>query len=135
MLRDYELALIVDTQLSEENVDEAVKRYETLLDEQGASIFDVDRWGARKLAYEIRKRPQGDYTFITFQAEPDKVEIIDRACRLDEAVLRHLVLHAEVPLQEASTETDDEQEDSAEDALEAAEEVESDDLEEKEESA
>ena len=135
MLRDYEMALIVDTQLSDEGVDETVKGYETLLGEQGASIVDVDRWGARKLAYEIRKRPQGNYTFITFQAEPDKVQVIDRACRLDENVLRHLILLAEVPLKQVSEEGEDAQEDSSEDALEATEEVEADDLEEEEESA
>lgn len=135
MPRDYEMALIVDTQLSDEGVDEAVKRYETLLGEQGASIFNVDRWGARKLAYEIRKRPQGDYTFIAFQAEPDKIEVVDRACRLDEAVLRHLIIQAERPLQEAPAAAEEVQEESSEDALEAADEVESDDLEEEEESA
>ena len=65
MPRDYEMALIVDTQLADDGVDQAVKRYEALLGEQGAEVANVDRWGARKLAYEIRKRQQGD----TGQAE------------------------------------------------------------------
>jgi small subunit ribosomal protein S6 len=62
MSRDYEMALIVDTQ---ENADETVKRYESLLAEHG-TVVNVDRWGVRRLAYEIHKRQQGDYTFFFF---------------------------------------------------------------------
>lgn len=97
MSREYEMALIVDTQRPNKEVDEAVTRYEALLGEQGAEVFHVDRWGARKLAYEIRKRQQGDYTFFQFRAEPGAVANVDRACRLDEAVLRHLILQVEIP--------------------------------------
>ena len=97
MSREYEMALIVDTQRPNREVDEAVARYEALLAEHGAEVVDVDRWGARKLAYAIRKRQQGDYTFFQFRAEPDAVANVDRACRLDEAVLRHLILQVEIP--------------------------------------
>lgn len=97
MSREYEMALIVDTQRPNKEVDEAVTRYEALLGEQGAEVVHVDRWGARKLAYEIRKRQQGDYTFFQFRAEPSAVATVDRVCRLDEAVLRHLILQVEIP--------------------------------------
>lgn len=94
MPKDYELTLVVDTQLAEGSVDETVKRYESLLGERGA-IVNIDRWGTRKLAYEIQKRQQGDYTLFQFQAEPGAIAEIDRACRLDESILRHLVILAE----------------------------------------
>ena len=111
MPRDYEMALIVDTQLADDGVDQAVKRYEALLGEQGAEVANVDRWGARKLAYEIRKRQQGDYTFFYFQADPDKIGAVDRACRLDEEVLRHLILQTDLPPQpEAAAEENEEAE-------------------------
>ena len=97
MSREYELALIVDTQRPNQEVDETVAHYETLLGEQGAEVVDVDRWGARKLAYEIHKRQQGDYTFFQFRAEPSAIANVDRECRLDEAVLRHLILQVEIP--------------------------------------
>ncbi len=95
MPKDYELTLVVDTQLAEGSVDETVKRYESLLGERGAIMVNIDRWGTRKLAYEIQKRQQGDYTLFQFQAEPSAIAEIDRACRLDESILRHLVILAE----------------------------------------
>ena len=110
MSREYEMALIVDTQ---ENVDETVKRYEELLADQGATVVNVDRWGMRRLAYEIQKRQQGDYTFFLFEADPGAIADVDRACRLDEAVLRYLILQTEIPPQVVEEE----------DAEESAEEV------------
>lgn len=118
MAREYELALIVDTQRPNKEVDEAVTRYEALLGEQGAEVVDVDRWGTRKLAYEIRKRQQGDYTFFQFRAEPSAVANVDRACRLDEAVLRHLILQVEIP---PVVEEEDDVEESSEGDLDVAE--------------
>ena len=92
MTRGYELALIVDTQLAEDGAEQTVKRYQDFLAGAGAALVNVDRWGVRKLAYEIRKHPQGDYSFLQFQSEPQVIAELDRACRLDEAVLRHMVV-------------------------------------------
>ena len=36
----------------------------SLLAEQGATVVNIDRWGVRRLAYEIQKRQQGDYTLF-----------------------------------------------------------------------
>ncbi len=114
MSREYEMALIVDTQV---DADATVDRYASLLADQGATVVNVDRWGVRRLAYEIQKRQQGDYTFFYFEADPGAIADVERACRLDEDVLRHLILQSELPPQEE------------EDAEELAEDV-SDDTEE-----
>jgi small subunit ribosomal protein S6 len=106
--------MIVGTQ---ENADETVERYASLLADQGATVVNIDRWGVRRLAYEIQKRQQGDYTIFYFEAGPGAIASLERACRLDEAVLRHLILQTEIPPQEE------------EDAEELAEDV-SDDTEE-----
>jgi small subunit ribosomal protein S6 len=91
MPRNYEMTLIVDPQLAEGTVDDTVTRYQTLIAEHG-SLVHVDRLGTRKLAYDIRKRQQGDYSFIQFHAEPTALAVVDRACRLDEAILRHMIV-------------------------------------------
>jgi len=112
MSRDYEMALIVDTQV---DTDATIERYASILADQGATVVNVDRWGARRLAYKIQKRQQGDYTFFSFQADPGAIADVERACRLDEAVLRHLILQAEIPPQE------EEVEEAAEEVEEVAE--------------
>ena len=112
MSREYEMALIVDTQA---DADATVERYASLLADQGAAVVNIDRWGTRRLAYQIQKRQQGDYTFFYFEADPGAIARVDRACRLDEDVLRHLILQTEIPPQVE----EDEAEEAAEDVIEA----------------
>ena len=117
MSREYEMALIVDTQV---DADATVDHYASLLADQGATVVNVDRWGVRRLAYEIQKRQQGDYTFFYFEADPGAIADVERACRLDEDVLRHLILQSELPPQEEDAEelaedvSDDTEEEDAE---------------------
>ena len=112
MSRDYEMALIVDTQ---ENADETVGRYASLLADQGAEVVNIDRWGVRRLAYEIDKRQQGDYTFFYFQADQGAIARVERACRLDEAILRHLILQTEIPPREEEEDAEELAEDVSDD--------------------
>jgi small subunit ribosomal protein S6 len=118
MPKNYEMTLIVDTQLAEGSVDEIVARYETLVGEHG-TIFNVDRWGARKLAYDIRKRQQGDYTFVQFHAEPAVIGEIDRACRLDDTILRHLIITVPGGFEAKKTSAADLDDESDEDDLDS----------------
>lgn len=95
MVKDYEMVLIVNSQLPEEEVEGASKRVQDLLTQKDATIGDVDRWGVRKLAYKIGNHQQGSYTIFRFQAEPTVISELDRTCRLDESVLRHLIVLSE----------------------------------------
>ncbi len=92
MVKDYEMVLIVDSQLPEEEVEGTSKRYQDFLTQNDATIGDVDRWGVRKLAYEIGNHQQGSYIIFRFQAESAVISELDRTCRLDESVLRHLIV-------------------------------------------
>ena len=58
MVRQYETVFIVTPVLSEEQIKETVKKYQTLLTDNGAEIVFEHNWGMRKLAYPIQKRQQ-----------------------------------------------------------------------------
>ena len=95
MAKNYEMTLMVDSQLPEEGVEEIVKRYEGMIVGQGGEIAKIDRWGTRKLAYEVRKQQQAIYAIYQFRAEVDVLPELDRSCKLDESVLRHMVVAVE----------------------------------------
>ena len=61
MARDYELTMIVDSQLGEEGVGQTVEQYKFYLAEHGVTEVGVERRGVRKLAYEVRKHAQGGF--------------------------------------------------------------------------
>ena len=91
-MKNYEVTLIVDSQLPEEQVDGRTQKVTAFLQSRGAEVVHVERWGLRKLAYEIGKRQQGVYTLIQFRGEGGLIRDLEGMCRLDEGILRHMVL-------------------------------------------
>jgi small subunit ribosomal protein S6 len=126
MGKAYELSLLVNSQLPDDGGDEAVKRFEEWLSQNGATDITVDRWGVRKLAYEIKKQQQADFTFMQFEAEPASLSELDRACRLDESVIRHMIVTIESLPQPEAPEPETTEDDGTEEAAEEEEETDED---------
>jgi len=55
MAVDYEIAILLNSQLPEGQAEEAIERYQKVITDHGAEVLKVDRWGVRKLAYNIQK--------------------------------------------------------------------------------
>ena len=97
-MRNYELVCIFDPQVGEAKFDELVARYDAHLKANGAEVVNTDRWGLRQLAYNsasLKKRRQGYYALYQFRAEPGIVRPLEHDLRLDEGVLRYLVVTVE----------------------------------------
>ena len=69
-----------------------MKRIETTIAEGEGTVDNVDNWGKRKLAYEIDGLTDGDYTLIDFHADPANVAELDRVLRINDAVVRHMIV-------------------------------------------
>ena len=89
MRRTYELALVVDPRLGEEEAVEVVDQYRQMVIEAGAEITKEESWGKRKLAYPINKLTEGYYTFIYIVADGVEVPVREIEFRLtqNESVL------------------------------------------------
>ena len=123
MSRRYELTLIVNTQAPDNAVDDLVARFDRLVSEGGGRSVEVNRLGGRKLAYDIGRQNRGDYTFIRFEAPPEVLPEIDRVLKLDESILRHMVVLDESPVEEEPEEVEEEaSDDDGDEAEDAAEE-------------
>ena len=92
-MRDYEVVYIFDSAVPEEEINEKLERYHKLLTEQGgAEITAVDHWGRRQLAYPIRKKNAGYYVVAQFRGSSDALPEFERLLKLDEGLLRYLVV-------------------------------------------
>jgi small subunit ribosomal protein S6 len=91
-VRKYELTLILNSQLAEDQIETTLKKMSDLLVSNGAEIVQVERWGIRKLAYEIKKHQQGFYTLIQFTTEGNVVPAVEQACHLEEGILRSMIV-------------------------------------------
>lgn len=91
-LREYETVFILDPSLEDNKVNEEVERASGVIKDHGGTVGEVERWGRRRLAYEIGKKRDGVYTLIRYQAEGPAVKELERRLRLNETVLRVLTV-------------------------------------------
>ena len=92
MVRPYEVVYIFDSVLEEPQIAEKLERFHTLVASEGAEAPKLNHWGKRTLAYPIKKRETGYYVVANFQAESKALPEFERAIKLDEGVLRFLVV-------------------------------------------
>ncbi len=95
IMNQYETVFILTPVLSDQQIKEAVEKYQTYLTDQGAEIINVENWGLKKLAYNIEKKSTGFYAMIEFKAEPTVIEKFELQMRRDERVLRYLTVKNE----------------------------------------
>ena len=94
-MRNYELGLVLQPTLDETEITRLIEKIRQYLSTDGGNVMSVDIWGKRPLAYPIRKQREGIYVFLQAQIDPRKVEQLERDLKLDENILRHLLIHAE----------------------------------------
>ncbi len=105
MSNNYEMMYILRPDLGDEQVDQAIAKYQNLLREQGAENIDIQHRGRRRLAYEIERQREGIYIQMNYKAPGSHVAPVERAMRLSEEVIRYLTLTVEVPTEEATEAT------------------------------
>ncbi|MCL6451914.1 MAG: 30S ribosomal protein S6 [Acetobacteraceae bacterium] len=91
-MRPYEVMVVLRPDLEEERLGELVERLLGVIQEQGGKVDSVDRWGKRRLAYEIADCREGYYLVIGFSSGPGVPREVSRVLGLREEVLRHLVV-------------------------------------------
>jgi small subunit ribosomal protein S6 len=94
-MRAYEVMVILDPSLEERTIEPSLDKYLNVIRTDGGSVENVDVWGRRRLAYEVKKNAEGIYAIITLSAEPATVKEFDRQLTLNESVLRTKVLRAD----------------------------------------
>ncbi len=123
MRRDYELALILNPEVSEEETRTILDRVEQIVTTHDGQVVKVNQWGRRRLAYPIERQRDGLYTFIDMILTPEAVIELDRTLKVSEVVLRHMVKKRDskvVQKEREEREAREQQEREAREAREAA---------------
>lgn len=90
-MNQYEIAILFDPDL-EVDMDQATKKVEKILTENGASIVKTDNWGKRKLAYPIKKHDSAVYVFYTVDIPGESVRKIESIFNITDEVIRFLLV-------------------------------------------
>ena len=93
-MRKYEIMYILNSNLDETNRKSTIESLNKILTDNGAKISDVNEWGNRELAYEIKKQTRGYYVVTTLTSNDSKaVSEFDRLSKINTSVLRHMIVN------------------------------------------
>ncbi len=93
-MRKYEVVFIVHPDLDETAFKEVQERVKSWIKEAGGKVTDVDLWGKRKLAYEIRKQTEGQYVLFQAEIPPSFCADLEHNLQLHESIMRFMVTRA-----------------------------------------
>ena len=91
-MKKYELIFILKADGSEADMESRVQRVREIVGSHDGEITQENHWGVRRLAYEIEYETRGNYMFLKFKSGGSAVADLDRFLRLDDQVLRHLIV-------------------------------------------
>jgi small subunit ribosomal protein S6 len=91
-MRRYEQIVILDSDLSEDERSPVFDRLKELIPQYKGFLIDIDEWGQKKLAYEIKKKPRGFYAQVNFCGFGDLVDEMERFFRIDDRILKYMTV-------------------------------------------
>jgi small subunit ribosomal protein S6 len=98
-MREYELYLVIDADVEEEDVETTVERMSQLIQagdgKTQGEVIEVTARGKRRLAYPIKRKVEGQDFIINFHTPPQALAEMERVLKLNEQVLRYLLVRTD----------------------------------------
>lgn len=91
-MRKYEVVYVIRPDLDEENTTAVIDRFADLVASQGGEMLKIDKWGKRRLAFEVKDFREGFYVIMHIDAEPQVADELDRVFKITESVIRHIIV-------------------------------------------
>ena len=124
-MNKYETIIIIDPNIEAENVDGIIDEVHNLISGSGGEDIKVDKWGKRRLAYEVLGNRDGIYVLINYSAEPEFVRRLARYCGLTEQIIKYITVRVEdlpEPVEETETAVEKDEKEKSEGSAEESKE-------------
>jgi small subunit ribosomal protein S6 len=95
-MRKYEVVVIIDPDVDDRQVNGLLEKPLAGLTKAGGTVDNIDVWGRRRLAYDIRKKSEGIYVVLNLTAEPAVVKEMDRQFTINEQIMRTKVIRPDL---------------------------------------
>jgi small subunit ribosomal protein S6 len=100
-VRSYEVIFILDPALGDDGVEAAAAAAKATLAKSGGEVVEIQKWGKKRLAYDIKKRREGHYVYLRVQAPGKAVAELERHLKIAEPVLKYLTVLVQAPRRKA----------------------------------
>lgn len=94
-MNKYESLYIITPELDEEAIKACVAKFSGIVTANGGNVTEVNEWGKRRLAYAIDYKTEGYYVLMNFEADPEFPRELERNFKIDESILRYMVIRKE----------------------------------------
>lgn len=92
MKSNYESIFIIKPTLSDEETEKVIQKMRDLITSGGGEIVNVENWGKKKLAYEIKKHKKGHYVLLHLKGEGPIIKELERNYRLNDSIIKFLTV-------------------------------------------
>ena len=100
--KQYELVYIASPDATEDQLTELQSLIEGIITKANGTIDKADVWGRRRLAYQIGRHKEGHYVVLLFSCEGELVKELDRRLKVNDTIIRHLIVRVDEELQKAA---------------------------------
>lgn len=121
-MNKYETVFIVNPSIESEDIEKVIEDTQNLISGSGGTVIRVDKWGKKRLAYEVKGNRDGYYVLVDFEAEPQFIQRLGRYYGLTEEIIKYMTLKAEELAGGRSVESEEEEELPSEESEEEEEE-------------
>ncbi len=91
-MRHYETIIIIDPDISPDAHRNLFEKAEGLIDSNQGQLVEFDKWGNKRLAYEIRKKQRGYYVRLDYCGHGNTVYALESAFRIDERIMKFMTI-------------------------------------------
>jgi len=95
-LRSYECAVIFAPGVNDEGLRDGSHKFVNVIVNNGGEMTALETWGKRRLAYEIDHHNEGHYFFFKFRGADATLNELGRQLRIDENIIRHMIIRDEL---------------------------------------
>ncbi|MCP4632575.1 MAG: 30S ribosomal protein S6 [candidate division Zixibacteria bacterium] len=91
-MKKYETTFVLDAGVDQSVLEKELSIVEGIIADGGGEVLDIERWGVRRFAYELKKRHQGNYIHVKFESPGDIPDKLAKTFRINEKILRYLTV-------------------------------------------
>jgi small subunit ribosomal protein S6 len=92
ILRRYETIVITHADCPDDEIQSIIDKYKVIIEGRKGLVVKIDKWGKRKLAYEIKKVSRGFYILFDFVGQAEAVDELERNLNIDDKILKFMTV-------------------------------------------
>lgn len=94
MQKKYEMIVILNNDMTDEDIDKQLDKIKEVIAKESGEVKNINKWGKRRLSFELKKSKKGFYVLIQFSCEPNLVQDIGQALKFVDGVERFMTVVA-----------------------------------------